>query len=326
MRLPVWSSLPEPMRRLTAAVAAVGALCVAYGVVVERRWFRLQKYTVPLLPADADRPLRVLHLSDLHLRRANRDQLRFLESLEPGDITVLTGDLVGEPEAVETVVEALRPLRGRLASYFVLGSNDYFAPRVPRYYDYFVGGRSRGRAARPGRGRDLVRQLEADGWVHLRNARDVLDAGETRFEVLGMDDPHVYRHDMRVAERTDSGAIGLAVVHSPDPAPELAALGYALILAGHTHGGQVRFPFVGAVLTNSHMPNRLAAGLVRLPPAMLHISPGMGTGKYAPFRFLCRPEATVLELVPAEAGSPNGHAGRGEVPRETARTAQPGVP
>ena len=329
MRVPVWSSLPEPMRALTAAAAAIGALCVAYGVVVERRWFRLQRYTIPVLPAGATGPLRVLHLSDLHLRRANREQLRFLESLEPGDLTVLTGDLVGEPEAVETVVEALRPLRGRLASYFVLGSNDYFAPRVPRYFDYLVGGRSRGRRARPGRGRELVRQLEADGWVHLRNARVMLDAGETRFEVLGMDDPHVYRHDIRVANRQDPGAVGLAVVHSPDPAPELAALGYGLILAGHTHGGQVRFPFVGAVLTNSYMPNRLAAGLVRLPPATLHISPGMGTGKYAPFRFLCRPEATVLQLVPDGTGGPNGSAAHAEARREVrevARIAPPAVP
>ena len=306
MRLPVWSSLPEPVRRLAAVIAAAGAVCVAYGVVVERRWFRVQRYTVPVLPDGAGH-LSILHLSDLHLRRANRGELRFLESLEPGDLTILTGDLVGEPEAVETVVEALRPLRGRLGSYFVLGSNDYFAPRVPRYYDYFVGGRSRGRPARAGRGRDLVHQLEDDGWVHLRNARTRLDAGGTRFELVGMDDPHVYRHDIRVAAREDPDAIGLAVVHSPDPAPELAALGYRLILAGHTHGGQVRFPLVGAVLTNSHMPNRLAVGLVRLPPAMLHISPGMGTGKFAPFRFLCRPEATVLELVPMGTSSPNGH-------------------
>ena len=49
------------------------------------------------------------------------------------------------------------------------------------------------------------------------------------------------------------------------------------------------------------MPNRLAMGLVRIPPAVMHISPGMGTGKFAPFRFLCRPEATVLDLVPASA-------------------------
>jgi predicted MPP superfamily phosphohydrolase len=86
------------------------------------------------------------------------------------------------------------------------------------------------------------------------------------------------------------------VVHSPDPAPELVALGYDLVVAGHTHGGQVRIPFVGALVTNSHVPRGLSMGLIRMGPSYLHVSPGMGTSKYAPFRFLCRPEATLLEL------------------------------
>ena len=298
MRVPVWSSLPEPVRRLVAAAGAVAAACVAYGVVIERRWFREQRYTISILPAQASRPLRILHLSDLHLRRSERRKVRFLATLQPGDVTVLTGDLVGEPEAVETVVEALRPLRGRVASYFVCGSNDYYVPKMPRYTDYVTGGRSRSRKGQNGRGSDLIEQLEADGWVHLRNTKTTIQHDGMRFEVAGLDDPHIYRHDIRTALRDDPEAFGMAIVHSPDPAPELVALGYRLILAGHTHGGQVRMPFVGAVLTNSQMPNRLAAGLIRLWPAVMHVSPGMGTGKFAPFRFLCRPEATVLELEP----------------------------
>lgn len=238
MRVPVWSSLPEPLRRLLSWGALAGSACIAYGVIVERRWFRTQRYTVPVLPQTASRQLRVLHLSDLHLRRTERAKLRFLASLEPADVTILTGDLVGEPEAVETVVAALRPLRGRVASYFVLGSNDYFVPRVPQYSNYVLGGRSRSRKGAVGRGRELIEQLEADGWIHLRNARTTLSNDGTRFEVVGMDDPHIYRHDMRVAVREDPDALGIAVVHSPDPAPELAALGYGLILAGHTHGGR----------------------------------------------------------------------------------------
>jgi predicted MPP superfamily phosphohydrolase len=302
MPVPVWSSLPEPFRRLTVFGAIAGAACVAYGVVIEPRWFRRQRYTVPILPPRASRSMTVLHLSDLHLRRTERAKLRFLATLEPADVTILTGDLIGEPEAVETVVEALRPLRGRVASYFVCGSNDYFVAQVPRYGDYVRRGRSQSRGAVLGRGRELIEQLEADGWVHLRNARATVTNDGTRFEVFGMDDPHIYRHDLRVALREDPEAFGVALVHSPDPAPELVALGYRLILAGHTHGGQVRMPFLGALLTNSSMPNRLAMGLVRFPPAVLHISPGMGSGRFAPFRFLCRPEATLLELTPGRDG------------------------
>jgi predicted MPP superfamily phosphohydrolase len=163
----------------------------------------------------------------------------------------------------------------------------------------------------PGRGRDLVRALEADGWQHLLNRRTTLAVDGTRFEVLGMDDPHIWRHDIRSAARKDPEAFGFAVVHSPDPAPELAALGYRLIVAGHTHGGQVRMPLIGPLITNSHMPRRMAMGLVSLPPAVMHVSPGMGTSRWAPFRFLCRPEATVLDLVPS-AGHGDGN-GRGSV-------------
>jgi uncharacterized protein len=85
-------------------------------------------------------------------------------------------------------------------------------------------------------------------------------------------------------------------MHSPDSAPETAACGYDLIVAGHTHGGQVRLPIVGSLITNSIMPRRLASGLIRLGGSWMSLSPGLGTSKYAPFRFLCRPEATLLEL------------------------------
>jgi predicted MPP superfamily phosphohydrolase len=99
-----------------------------------------------------------------------------------------------------------------------------------------------------------------------------------------------------VAPRSATDRFGLAVMHSPDSSPEAAACGYDLIVAGHTHGGQVRLPVVGPLITNSIMPRRLASGLIRLGGAWMSLSPGLGTSKYAPFRFLCRPEATLLEL------------------------------
>ena len=87
-------------------------------------------------------------------------------------------------------------------------------------------------------------------------------------------------------------------MHSPDTAPEAAALGYRLIVAGHTHGGQVRLPWIGALVTNCSMPRAFASGLVRMGSSVLHTSRGLGTSKYAPFRFWCRPEATYLDLHP----------------------------
>jgi predicted MPP superfamily phosphohydrolase len=279
-----------------AVLAGAGLLCVAYGVFVERRWYRRAGYRLPVLPADAS-GVTVLHLSDLHFVARDRRKAQFLASLPRPDVAVVTGDFLAEPQGVELAVEAVRPLRGRLASYFVLGSNDYYAPQPLNYLSYFRPERKYRKGIR-GRSGDLVRMLEADRWVHLKNARTSIRANGTRFEVVGLDDPHIERSDLRAAPRSDRDAFGLAVVHSPDPAPELVALGYRLILSGHTHGGQVRLPLIGALVTNGDMPRRLCRGLSRLGPALMHISPGLGTSKYAPFRFLCRPEATILELTP----------------------------
>jgi predicted MPP superfamily phosphohydrolase len=302
MPVPVVADLSSVVARTAIVVGAAGLACVAYGVFVEHRWYREARYRVPVLPAGAT-PLTVLHLSDLHFTRRDRRKRAFVEALDRPDVTVVTGDMLGEPEAVENAVGALSAVRGRLASYVVLGSNDYFVPQPINPFDYILANR-RHLKGQPSRWRELVEQLRADGWTVMRNERTSLANDGVRFEVVGLDDPHIKRHDLRVAPRRRPDDVGLAIVHSPDPAPELLALGYGLVLAGHTHGGQVRFPLIGAVLTNGSTPTRFAMGLARFGPAYLHVSPGMGTSKYAPFRFLCRPEATYLELVPAGARTP----------------------
>ena len=286
-------------------ILAFVALAVAvYAVFVERRWFRLGRYRLDIRPAGGSR-LTILHLSDMHLVKGDGAKRRFLAGLPRADIAVVTGDMLGEPEAVEDVAAALRPVRGRLASLFVLGSNDLYVPQPLNWFRYFVS-HDRRRLRTPPRGpsADLIRLLERDGWVHLRNRKYDRQANGLRMEIVGLDDPHIHRGDLRVAPRGVPDALGLAVVHSPDPAPELAALGYDLVVAGHTHGGQVRLPVVGALVTNCSLPTRLARGLSRLGPAYLHVSAGLGTSKYAPFRFLCRPEATILELRPKRGQGP----------------------
>jgi uncharacterized protein len=289
------ASLSKVILWSSAGILAVGSLCVAYGIFIERRWYRLAGYRLPVLP-DGAGPVSVLHLSDLHYLRSDRKKAAFMASLPRADIAVITGDVLGEPDAVEEAVAALRPIRGRLASLFVLGSNDYFVPEPLNYVAYFRSPRKQRRGTR-GRSEDLIGQLVADGWEYLPNRKTSFASDGTRFEVTGLDDPHIQRQDLGAAIRSDPDSVGVAVVHSPDPAPELAALGYDLIVAGHTHGGQVRMPFVGALVTNGSTPTRLCMGLSRLGRTLMHVSPGLGTSKYAPFRFLCRPEATLLELI-----------------------------
>jgi len=294
------------LSRILLALAGIAVLCIAYGVAIERRAYRLVRRGLAILPSDGPESLTVLHLSDLHFVLPDRRKRAFLASIPRADVTVVTGDFVAEPEGVETAVAAVRETRGRLASWFVLGSNDYYAPRPLNAIRYFRPVHRRmPRSARRGRSDALRAQLSADGWSDLTNRREELDLDGLGIELLGLDDTHIRRQDLRVAPRRAPSRFGIAVMHSPDSAPEIAACGYPFVVAGHTHGGQVRLPLVGALVTNSHLPRRLVSGLIRMGGSFVHVSPGLGTSKFAPFRFLCRPEATLLELRRApDGGSP----------------------
>ena len=302
--------------RVLVAIVAFGVACIAWGVLIERSWYRVQRYRVPILPTGAG-PLTVLHLSDLHFVRSDAKKARFLASLPAVDLTIVTGDFLAESDAVATAVASVRPVRGRLASWFVLGSNDYYEPAPLNYLEYFRLHR-RSRVARRGRSADLIAGLTAEGWDDLTNLHREVRLGGLDVEVVGLDDAHVARHDLRIAPRTSPDLIGIGVMHSPDSAPETAAMGYDLLLAGHTHGGQVCLPLVGALVTNCSMPRRLADGLIRMGPALLHISRGLGTSKFAPFRFACRPTATLLELQ-ARPGGASMDAATLHSPRDVAQ-------
>jgi hypothetical protein len=286
---------------IALAIAVAALACVAYGVVIERRAYRLVRRRLAILPAQGPSALTILHLSDLHFVRSDERKRRFLAGLPRADVTVVTGDFLAEPEAVDAAVDGVAPTRGWLASWFVLGSNDYYVPRFVNPFRYLIRGVSKPRRARRGRARDLAERLAADGWRDLTNVREELSLDGLPVELLGLDDAHIRRHDLRIAPRHAPERLGFAVMHSPDSAPEAVACGYRFALAGHTHGGQIRLPLVGALVTNSHLPRRLASGLLRIGDGLVHVSPGLGTGKYAPFRFLCRPEATLLELGRAPA-------------------------
>jgi predicted MPP superfamily phosphohydrolase len=283
------------------ALAAAGAACVGYGVLVERDWYRLRRERVRALEPGQP-PLTVLHLSDLHLTVADTRRVAFLERLaaEPVDLVVLTGDMLGEPAALDPVLEALGRFRPRLGAVAVLGSNDYWAPRFRNPLGYFLGPSSRlSRSSGRNPWRELVDGLEDQGWTVLSNRRGRL--GDV--ELAGMDDPHIRHDDPGVAVPPNGevpASLRLGVVHSPyrRALDAFAGNGYDLVLAGHTHGGQVRLPGVGALVTNCDLPRDRVRGLSRWGSSWLHVSAGLGTSKYAPFRFACRPEASLLQVVP----------------------------
>jgi uncharacterized protein len=291
--------MPAASTRVALLAAAAGAACVGYGALVERDWYRLRRQRVEALDPGQP-PLTVLHLSDLHLTAGDRRRMTFLERLadEPVDLVVLTGDMLGEPGGLDPVLAALGRFRPRLGAVAVLGSNDYWAPRFRNPLGYFLGPSSR-RHRSSGRNpwRQLMEGLRARGWTVLSNDRGRLDD----IELAGMDDPHIRRDDPAVAVPPNGQVrLRLGVVHSPyrRALDAFERNGYGLLLAGHTHGGQVRLPGVGALVTNCDLPREQVRGLSRWGSSWLHVSAGLGTSKYAPFRFACRPEASLLTVVP----------------------------
>jgi predicted MPP superfamily phosphohydrolase len=293
----------RPFIALAAAVTTAGGAAFAYASLIERNLFTLRRFDVPVLEPDAE-PMRILHISDLHMmpdQRRKQDWVAALIGTDP-DLVVVTGDNMASPLAVPGVLRALDPLL-HLPGAFVFGSNDYRGPvwRNPLRYllperEYVQG------VDLPAD--DLRAALVDAGWSDLNNARTVVKAGGRSVELVGVDDPHVDRDNYpSVAGPISPGAdLHLGVTHTPASRvlDAMAADGFGLLLAGHTHGGQVCVPGYGALTTNCDLPHNMAKGLHRWPSseAWLHVSAGLGTHPTAPIRFACRPEATILTLIP----------------------------
>lgn len=318
--------MPSPVARATRIAglgAAAAAAGLAYASLVELRWFALRTAELPVLPP-GQRPLKVLHLSDLHLTPAQhrkQDWIRDLAGLEP-DLVVDTGDNLAHQQAVAPLLDSLGGLLD-VPGVFVFGSNDYFAPtrRNPVRYLLPDDGR-RATHTPPLPWRDLRAALSSRGWTDLTNTRESLKVGDTTFAFAGVDDPHLEYDDLAaVAGPADPTAdVRIGVAHAPylRVLDQFAADGYDAVLAGHTHGGQLCLPGKGALVTNCDLDPARAKGLHRHPAdappgtpgsTWLHVSAGLGTSPYAPVRFCCRPEATLLTLTPRPSFSDAGWVG-----------------
>ena len=292
--------------RSLLGVGAVGAGCLAYARLYEVNAFRLRRVDVPVLPPGA-RPVRLLHLSDVHLTpyaKARQRWLSTLGALEP-DLVINTGDNLAHEEAVPFVLASFGRLLDRPGVY-VWGSNDYYAPTFKNPLRYFEGPSSRDRRSpRTLPWQDLGRGFKEAGWIDLTHTRASLEIKGVRLGFRGTDDPHLNQdHYAEVAGPIDREEIDVAigVTHAPyrRVIDAMAYDGHDLIMTGHTHGGQVCVPFYGALVTNCDLDTRRAKGLSQHSAggrtAWLHVSAGVGTSPYAPIRFACPPEATLLTL------------------------------
>lgn len=290
------------------ALAAAGLTAYA---ATEARRYTLRRVEVPVLPR-GQRPLRVLHLSDLHVTPGQTRKLEWLAGLAVlrPDLVVDTGDNLAHRAAVPAVRDALGPLLD-VPGAFVMGSNDYYEPSFRNPLRYLLPDDGKRHTHVPQLPwRELRASFTEHGWLDLTNARGSLTVGETALALAGVDDPHLgYDRYDEVAGPADPDAdLRLGVAHAPylRVLDRFAADGYDAILAGHTHGGQVCLPGGRALTTNCDLEPARARGLHRHPAASrpgdpgsswLHVSAGLGTSPYARIRIACRPEATLLTLV-----------------------------
>lgn len=312
-QMPVISTSALTRAALGAAGAAVAG--IGYASLIERNMFTLREATLPVL--EPGKPsLRVLHISDLHMmpgQQLKQAWLRELDRLEP-DLVVNTGDNLSHQKAVPSVVQSLGGLLGR-PGIFVFGSNDYFAPVPKNPLKYFDKNHKRV-FGDPLPWQDLRAAFTERGWLDLTHVRRDIEVSGVKISTAGVDDPHLRRdrYDTVAGSPNPLADLSIGLTHSPEPRvlDRFAADGYDLVMAGHTHGGQLVLPGFGALVTNCGIDRSRVKGASRWGAhTRLHVSAGIGTSPWAPYRFCCRPEATLLTLVGAPPKKPATESGRG---------------
>jgi uncharacterized protein len=269
---------------LAAGTLLGGAALLGYATLVEPRWLQLRRVPIHLrrLPPELE-GLRIGLLTDLHagdgtplslLRRAAR-----MLMAERPDLIALTGDFAADDaQGFAHVLEALDTLDAPLGVYAVPGNHDHVVG---------IGRWRRDVAAHP-----RIRDLTNTAVVHELHGR--------RLCVAGVDD--YYRGDpqLSVLPPPEDRDVTILLAHGPDQAEHArrAHDRVDLILSGHTHGGQVRLPWVGALKNSAEHEEIYEAGLRRRPWTQVYVSRGIGT-VHLPVRFLCRPEVTLLRLTRA---------------------------
>lgn len=273
--------------------AMLCALGPAYATQVEPHWIEVTRLDIALPGmSEALEGFTIVQLSDLHIGpHVAVDHIRRAVALTnalEADLIILTGDFVyGSAEYGSACARELACLRASFGVYAVLGNHDAWTDAD-----------------------EVAGSLKEVGLVVLRNERQALTMAGTRLWLLGIEDTGYtggFFSDFRVMWQEARDALGillqgiptaeprLLLVHNPDFTEMLPRGRIDLILCGHTHGGQVRLPFVGAPVVPSCFGQKYVSGLVRRPDAPVYVNRGLGLIA-PPVRFLCRPEITQLRL------------------------------
>ena len=280
------------------AVAVLAVLI--WAVVIERQLYVVRQESIKVLPKGGT-PFTVLQIGDIHLAPWQKSKQRFIRQLakHPIDLVVNTGDNLGHKNAIPPLLDCLKPLLEK-PGVFVNGSNDYYAPVPKNPISYVFHASKEPKSARLETVK-MTNAFEQAGWHNLNNKAVEMEVAGNPIRFIGVDDYHIGKSNLSELAASQSFTIGLT--HAPylEVLRGLTLRGAELIFAGHTHGGQVRVPIIGALTTNSDLPNKFARGTsgwsFEGKNSILSVVAGLGNSIFAPVRFFCRPEVRLITLL-----------------------------
>jgi predicted MPP superfamily phosphohydrolase len=258
---------------------------------------QINTLTAHLRSKTLSKPLRILHLSDIHFTRPDKSIDRFFDRLAAADydLAVISGDIFDSDGGISSAVLNLKKIKARLGIHAVFGNHDY--------YDYRVGdvGQLTSRGHRLPSTRQpvdrFIQALNEAGVRLLRNERIEWKEGDQVISLFGMDDPVTGHADMeKLMHKYNPQHINILLTHTIDAFFYVGKGEIDLSFTGHSHGGQIRFPWIGPIVTHTQFGPRYVEGIQEVKGAICVISRGIGTSRFFPFRLMAPPEAVILEL------------------------------
>ncbi len=285
----------------------------------ETRRFRVWRLNVPFAESEAAEPIvlpanglpesYILHVTDTHFSGNGKDRVKLefirsaIQEADRLDFVFLTGDILDSPPGLDSCLE-LAEMSSKAAdrgAYAVLGGHDFYRSTElwRKYLSIHKNKPSQSPSKRkiPNPVNELRDGMKLHGVEVLEDSHSITDLeNDDKLAIVGLNDTFFFQCDHSGAWEGLGDIPTIVLAHSPDVLPEIVERGAEIAFFGHTHGGQIRLPFKGAIVTRSMVGARRARGIFREKGTLFTINQGLGATRGTHIRLLCPPEVTLMHL------------------------------